>query len=120
MSECHRAPDTVRGCIAELAASTGRTQEVQLWSRSGLKASSLKTTSRGGPDWSLVAGGVTVGANDWRLLECRFKQDIGRANEHARLAGGVQDTITYLLYFLERPKQLAGRRATRRPLHDAL
>ena len=102
---CHHASGVVQAGLFELAMATGRADNAKCWSRSDLMASTFKSSSKGGPAWPHVFARVTAGCDDGRVLESRLIEEFGRAGEHAKLPNGCQSTTTFLLYFIEKPKQ---------------
>ena len=102
LKRCHDASGPTLKALFNPASASGRAKDLQAWSRQDLMTSTLRSTTRGGPDWKSVHGRVTFELETGRVIEARLRGDMKPSDYHAKLLGGTTNTITYLLFVTDR------------------
>ena len=79
-----------------------------------MQATSMKSTSNGGPEWAQVVARLVVQTETDRVVESRTRQEMDRRDEHAALTSGKTNLTMYLLFVKDR----WGHQQARLPKHS--
>lgn len=74
--------------------------KVKTWVRHDIGIKTIKTSMKGGPEWSRVLARITVDAKDGRIIDVEGAKGMPRDREHRLLRWDkdVVDSQTWLLY----------------------